>query len=90
MTIFLIMLLAPMLLQLEALVLLQLVLLALVLLQLVLLNTGAVQSAKCAISDMSIGRNGNVVCMLCPKISASWEKLAPTGRHGRHVFATLI
>ena len=28
--------------------------------------------------------------MLCPKISTSWEKLAPTGRHGRHVFATLI
>ena len=30
-----------------------------------------------------------VVGMLCPKISTSWGKLAPTGRHGRHVFATL-
>ena len=28
--------------------------------------------------------------MLCPKISTSWGKLAPTGRHGRHVFATLV
>ena len=28
--------------------------------------------------------------MLCPKISTSWKKLAPTGRHGRHVFATLV
>ena len=27
--------------------------------------------------------------MLCTKISTSWKKLAPTGRHGRHVFATL-
>ena len=27
--------------------------------------------------------------MLCPKISTSWKKLAPTGRHGRHVFVTL-
>ena len=27
--------------------------------------------------------------MLCPKISTSQKKLAPTGRHGRHVFATL-
>ena len=49
-----------------------------------------VQLAKCALSDMSIGHNGKVVCMLCPKISTSWEKLAPTGRHSRHVFATLV
>ena len=28
--------------------------------------------------------------MLCLKISTSWGKLAPAGRHGRHVFATLI
>ena len=28
--------------------------------------------------------------MLCPKISTSWGKLAPTGQHGRHVFATLV
>ena len=34
--------------------------------------------------------NGTVVCMLCPKINTSWGKLAPTGRHGRYVFATLI
>ena len=27
--------------------------------------------------------------IICPKISTSWGKLAPTGRHGRHVFATL-
>ena len=36
-----------------------------------------------------IGHNGTVVCMLCPKISTSLKKLAPTGRHGRHVFATV-
>ena len=34
--------------------------------------------------------NGTVVCMLCPKISTSLKKLAPTGPHGRHVFATLL
>ena len=28
--------------------------------------------------------------MLYPKISTSQEKLAPTGWHGRHVFATLL
>ena len=39
--------------------------------------------------SLSIGHNGTVVCMLYPKISTSWEKLAPTGRHSRHVFATL-
>ena len=39
------------------------------------------------ISDMSIGHNGTVVCMLCPKISTSLKKLAPTSRH---VFATLL
>ena len=27
--------------------------------------------------------------MLCPKISTTWKKLAPTGRHGLHVFVTL-
>ena len=27
--------------------------------------------------------------VLYPKISTGQEKLAPTGRHGRHVFATL-
>ena len=40
--------------------------------------------------SLSIGHNGTVVCMLYPKISTSWEKLAPTGRHGRHVFAILF
>ena len=34
--------------------------------------------------------NGTVVCMLCPKISTSLKKLAPTGLHGLHVFATLV
>ena len=28
-------------------------------------------------------------CVLCPKISTGLEKLAPTGWHGWHVFATL-
>ena len=41
------------------------------------------------ISDMSIGHSGTVFRVLCPKISTGQEKLAPTGRHGRHVFATL-
>ena len=27
--------------------------------------------------------------MYCPKISTNKKRLAPTGRHGRHVFATL-
>ena len=38
---------------------------------------------------MRIGHNGTVVCILCPKISTSLKKLAPTGLHGLHVFATL-
>ena len=48
--------------------------------------------ASCAslgISDMSIGQ-WHFFCMLRPKTSTSWGKLAPTGRHGRQVFATLI
>ena len=28
--------------------------------------------------------------MLCQKISTSWEKIAPAGWHGWHVFATLL
>ena len=42
-------------------------------------------------SDMRIRHNGTVVfCrVLCPKISTGLEKLAPTGWHGWHVFATL-
>ena len=28
--------------------------------------------------------------VLCPKISTGWEKIAPTGWYGWHVFATLI
>ena len=38
---------------------------------------------------MSNGHNGTVFRVLYPKISTGQEKLAPTGRHGRHVFATL-
>ena len=38
----------------------------------------------------SNGHNGTVFRVLYPKISTGQEKLAPTGRHGRHVFATLI
>ena len=38
---------------------------------------------------MSNGHNGTVFCVLCPKISTGQEKLAPTGRYGWHVFATL-
>ena len=41
------------------------------------------------ISDMSIRNSSVVFRMLCPRISTSQEKFAPTGRHGRHVFATL-
>ena len=41
------------------------------------------------INNMSIGQSGIVLRMHCPKISTGQEKLAPTGRHGRHVFATL-
>ena len=39
---------------------------------------------------MSNGHNGTVFRVLYPKISTGQEKLAPTGRHGRHVFATLL
>ena len=42
------------------------------------------------ISDMSIGHSGIVFRVLCPKISTGQEKLAPTGLHGLHVFATLV
>ena len=38
---------------------------------------------------MSNGHNGTVFRVLYPKISTGHEKLAPTGRLGRHVFATL-
>ena len=41
------------------------------------------------ISDISIGHSGTFFCVVCPKISTSQEKLAPTGLHGLHVFATL-
>ena len=41
------------------------------------------------INGMSIGHSGIVLRMHCPKISTGQEKLAPTRRHGRHVFATL-
>ena len=42
------------------------------------------------VSDISIGHSGKVFRVLCPKISTGQKKLAPTGRHGRHVFATLV
>ena len=42
------------------------------------------------ISDMSNGHNGTVFRVLYPKISTGQEKLAPTGLHGLHVFATLV
>ena len=38
---------------------------------------------------MDNGHNGTVFRVLYPKISTGQEKLAPTGRHGRHVSATL-
>ena len=41
------------------------------------------------LSDISIGHSGKVFRVLCPKISTGQKKLAPTGWHGRHVFATL-
>ena len=41
------------------------------------------------LSDMSNGHNGTVFRVLYPKISTGQEKLAPTGLHGLHVFATL-
>ena len=41
------------------------------------------------INGMSIGYSGIVLRMHCPKISTGQEKLALTGRHGWHVFATL-
>ena len=37
---------------------------------------------------MSIGQWHSCLRAL-PEISTSWGKLAPTGQHGRHVFATL-
>ena len=41
------------------------------------------------ITDISIGHSGTFFRVVCPKISTSQEKLAPTGLHGLHVFATL-
>ena len=38
---------------------------------------------------MSMGHSVIVFRVLSPKISTSQEKLAPTGLHGLHVFATL-
>ena len=42
------------------------------------------------ISDISNGHNGTVFRVLYPKISTGQEKLALTGLHGLHVFATLL
>ena len=38
---------------------------------------------------MSMGHSGIVFRVLCPKVSTGQEKLALTGLHGLHVFATL-
>ena len=35
-------------------------------------------------------QNSTVFCVLFPKISTGQKKIAPTGRHGWHVFATLL
>ena len=48
-------------------------------------------NSKCYdVSDMSHGHNSTVFRVLFPKISTGQKKLAPTGLHGLHVFATLI
>ena len=39
---------------------------------------------------MSHGHNGTVFRVLLPKISTSQKRIAPTGWHGWHVFATLL
>ena len=44
----------------------------------------------CYGTDISIGHSGTFFCVVCPKISTSQEKLALTGLHGLHVFATLL
>ena len=50
----------------------------------------AISSVCYGTSDMSIIHNGTIFSrVLCPKISTGLEKLAPTGWHGWHVFATL-
>ena len=50
----------------------------------------AISSVCYGISDMSHGHNSTVFRVLFPKISTGQKKIAPTGRHGRHVFATLL
>ena len=52
-------------------------------------SASAISSVCYGISDMSNGHNGTVFRVLYPKISTGQEKLAPTGRHGRHIFASL-
>ena len=49
----------------------------------------AIRSVCYGISDMCNGHNGTVFRVLYPKISTGQEKLALTGLHGLHVFATL-
>ena len=49
----------------------------------------AISSVCYGISDMSHGHNSTVFRVLFPKISTGQKKLAPTGWHGWHVFATL-
>ena len=52
-------------------------------------NTSVTSTGANIIQASSNGHSGTVFRVLCPKISTGQEKLAPTGRHGRHVFATL-
>ena len=77
-----------------ALVLATLVLVALVLATLVLFAgwTGATSTRASSTSATFLEAPVPITffCMLYPKISTSLEKLAPTGWHGWHVFATLL
>ena len=74
-----------------ALVLATLVLVALVLATLVLFAgwTGATSTPASSTSATFLAAPVPTT-FVCPKISTGLEKLAPTGWHGWHVFATLI
>ena len=54
-------------------------------------GTATVLLAQCImVSDMRHGHNSTVFRVLFTKISTGQKKLAPTGWHGWHVFATLV
>ena len=60
-----------------------------------MLETHASGTVLRAISSVCYGTSDMIIMeqffrVLCPKISTGLEKLAPTGWHGWHVFATLI